>query len=65
MIVNLKDALIEKIDNWFTYASVEELEAALDVLKVDCLEFCRELFDLDSKSLPEVICFYKTLKIEE
>ena len=65
MIVDLKDALIEKIDNWFTYASVEELEAALDVLKMDCLEFCRELFDLESKSLPEIICFYKTLKIDE
>lgn len=49
MVIDMKEALIIKIMDWFTYAPIELIDAS----------FAEEMFSLDDKSLSEVINFYK------
>jgi predicted HAD superfamily phosphohydrolase len=64
MIVNLKEELIDKIDRWFNRISDEELRKVIARLNISYSELINQLFDLEEKSVQEVIVFYNNLEIK-
>tara|TARA_R110000868_G_scaffold206246_1_gene455008 strand:+ start:383 stop:589 length:207 start_codon:yes stop_codon:yes gene_type:complete len=64
MIVNLKEELIENIDRWFNRISDKELHEIITKLNMSYSDLINQLFDLEEKSVQEIIFFYNKLKIK-